>query len=134
VPTFYLEKDIPEGLREYFEPARVTHPTVKPCALVAYLTSLCTREGETVLDPFCGSGSTGVAAALLGRRFVGIELSEDFAAIARARIAHAAASVSEQSTDTSTQVPDKPVKLPAPKKKSKQEKHGQQCLELAVGD
>jgi very-short-patch-repair endonuclease len=52
----------------------------------------------------------------------------------RARIAHAAASVSEQSTDTSTQVPDKPVELPAPKKKSKQEKHGQQCLELAVGD
>jgi hypothetical protein len=87
-----------------------------------------------VLDPFCGEAPVGVAATLLKRNFVGIELEPDFCQTARARIAHAAASVSEQSTDTSTQVPDKPVKLPAPKKKSKQEKHGQQCLELAVGD
>lgn len=66
-----------------------THPTAKPAALCAYLVALATREGQTVLDPFCGSGSTGVACARLGRRFVGVELSEDFAAIARARITEA---------------------------------------------
>lgn len=42
-----------------------------------------------MLDPFAGSGSTGVACALIGRRFVGIDLSEEYCAIARARIAHA---------------------------------------------
>lgn len=67
-----------------------THPTAKPAALCAYLVALATREGQTVLDPFCGSGSTGVACARIGRNFVGVELDPDFAAIARARIAHAA--------------------------------------------
>lgn len=66
-----------------------THPTAKPAALCAYLVALATREGQTVLDPFCGSGSTGVACARIGRNFVGVELDADFAAIARARIAHA---------------------------------------------
>lgn len=70
-------------------PARNTHPTAKPAALCAYLVALATREGQTVLDPFCGSGSTGVACARIGRNFVGVELDADFAAIARARIAHA---------------------------------------------
>ncbi len=73
-------------------PQRNTHPTSKPTALCAYLVTLATAPGQTVLDPFCGSGSTGVACALIGRRFIGIELdSEDkgFCAIARARIAHA---------------------------------------------
>ncbi len=48
------------------------------------------RNGDTVLDPFCGSGTTGVAALLLGRRFVGIELNEDYAAMAERRIEKAA--------------------------------------------
>ncbi|HOA25440.1 MAG TPA: site-specific DNA-methyltransferase, partial [Aggregatilineales bacterium] len=69
--------------------SRNTHPTAKPAALCAYLVALATREGQTVLDPFCGSGSTGVACARIGRNFVGVELDADFAAIARARIAHA---------------------------------------------
>jgi hypothetical protein len=84
-------------------PQRNTHPTAKPTALCAYLVTLATAPGQTVLDPFCGSGSTGVAAALLGRRFVGIELSEDFAAIARARIAHAATIAADTPADVSPQ-------------------------------
>jgi site-specific DNA-methyltransferase (adenine-specific) len=44
-------------------------------------------EHGLVLDPFCGSGSTGAAAALEGRRFLGIELDADYAVIAKARIA-----------------------------------------------
>lgn len=73
------------------KPTTNTHPTCKPAALCAYLATLCTREGETVLDPFCGSGSTGVACARIGRRFVGVELDEGYAEIARARIAYAEA-------------------------------------------
>jgi DNA modification methylase len=54
-----------------------------------YLITLCTREGATVLDPFLGSGTTGVACVQLGRSFIGIELDPDYFAIAEARIAAA---------------------------------------------
>ena len=63
------------------------HPTVKPLDLMQWLCRLVTPKGGLVLDPFCGSGSTGRAAVAEGFRFIGIELSEEYAAIARARIA-----------------------------------------------
>ena len=63
------------------------HPTVKPTDLMRYLCRLVTPPGGIVLDPFTGSGSTGKAAVLEGFRFVGCELSPEYAAIARARIA-----------------------------------------------
>ncbi len=50
-----------------------THPTVKPLELMEWLVKLVSREGELVLDPFMGSGTTGKACGRLGRRFVGIE-------------------------------------------------------------
>lgn len=62
------------------------HPTVKPTDLMAYLCRLVTPPGGTVLDPFMGSGSTGKAAVLEGFRFIGCEMSEEYLAIARARI------------------------------------------------
>ena len=65
------------------------HPTVKPVKLMRYLCRLVTPPGGTVLDPFSGSGSTGVAAMHEGFRFVGIEQDDDYAAVARQRIAHA---------------------------------------------
>ena len=65
---------------------RNTHPTVKPTALMRYLCRLVTPPGGLILDPFCGSGSTGRAALLEGFDFVGIELLEHHAEIARARI------------------------------------------------
>jgi DNA modification methylase len=65
------------------------HPTVKPTALMRYLCRLVTPPGGLVLDPFCGSGSTGKAAVMEGFGFVGIEQQEDYAEIARARIAAA---------------------------------------------
>lgn len=65
------------------------HPTVKPTDLMAYLCRLVTPPGGVVLDPFMGSGSTGKAAMREGFRFIGCELSEEYMAIARARIAHA---------------------------------------------
>ena len=67
------------------------HPTVKPLALMRHLARLTkTPTGGVVLDPFAGSGSTGCAAVMEGRRFIGIEIDEDYADIARARIAKAA--------------------------------------------
>lgn len=61
------------------------HPTVKPVSLMAYLTKIYCPPGGIVLDPFCGSGSTGVAAIQESREFVGIDLSEHYAEIAKKR-------------------------------------------------
>ena len=66
------------------------HPTVKPTDLMRYLVRLVTSPGGLVLDPFTGSGSTGKAAVLEGMRFIGCELSPEYAAIAEARIRAAA--------------------------------------------
>lgn len=64
------------------------HPTVKPIAVMRWLCKLITPPGGVILDPFCGSGTTGCAAAQLGFEFVGIEREPEYAEIARARIAH----------------------------------------------
>ena len=65
------------------------HPTVKPLALMRYLVRLVTPEGARVLDPFLGSGTTGVAAIMEGARFVGIDNVEEYVAIAKRRILEA---------------------------------------------
>jgi hypothetical protein len=62
------------------------HPTCKPIALMRYLCRLVTPPSGTVLDPFMGSGSTGIAASQEGFNFVGIELDPDYFAIAEQRI------------------------------------------------
>ncbi|MFH2099039.1 MAG: DNA methyltransferase [Pseudomonadota bacterium] len=67
-----------------------THPTVKPTALMGWLCRMVCPPGGLVLDPFCGSGSTGKAAVLDGFRFSGMEREPEFVEISRARIAHAA--------------------------------------------
>lgn len=64
------------------------HPTVKPVKLMSYLCRLITPPGGTVLDPFMGSGTTGMAAVSEGFDFLGIELDEHYLEIARARIEH----------------------------------------------
>jgi site-specific DNA-methyltransferase (adenine-specific) len=65
------------------------HPTVKPIALMRYLIRLVTPPNGVVLDPFTGSGTTGIAARLEGFKFIGIEQSAEYADIAQARIYHA---------------------------------------------
>jgi len=69
-------------------PAANAHPTVKPLTLMRWLVRLITPAGGLVLDPFCGSGSTGCAAVLEKRRFLGIEREPDYVTIAQARITH----------------------------------------------
>ena len=61
------------------------HPTVKPIDLMEWLIRLVTREGQVVLDPFAGSGTTCLAAKGLGREFVGIERQDKWADVARVR-------------------------------------------------
>lgn len=68
-----------------------THPTVKPVSLMRYLVRLVTPPNGLVLDPFMGSGSTGVACMDERRRFVGIEMEAEYIEIARSRIETAAA-------------------------------------------
>lgn len=65
------------------------HPTQKPVALLEWLIRTYTDEGDTVLDNCMGSGSTGVACINTGRDFVGIEINEEYFAIARRRISDA---------------------------------------------
>lgn len=62
------------------------HPTQKPVRLMEALIALTTREDQIVLDPFCGSGTTLVAAKALGRRFLGVEADEAYVEIARRRL------------------------------------------------
>ncbi len=72
-----------------WKPLKNNHPTVKPTDLMRYLCRLVTPPGGKVLDPFAGSGSTGRGAVLEGFQFTGIEMSEEYVEIARARIAAA---------------------------------------------
>lgn len=66
------------------------HPTQKPLELLRRLIEVCTAEGNTVLDPFCGSGTTGVAAVSAGRTFIGIEMESQYLELSRERIDEAA--------------------------------------------
>jgi site-specific DNA-methyltransferase (adenine-specific) len=68
---------------------RTGHQTQKPLALMELLVRLFSNKGELILDPFAGSGTTGVAAIRLGRRFLGWEMNSEYAAIARRRISSA---------------------------------------------
>jgi len=68
------------------KPTKNNHPTVKPIELMKYLCRLITPKGGTVLDPFMGSGSTGIAAKDEGFDFIGIEKEKEYYAIAEQRI------------------------------------------------
>lgn len=66
-----------------------THPTVKPIALMRWLCRLITPPDGVILDPFVGSGPTGIAAMMEGFHFIGIEKEPKFLELARLRILHA---------------------------------------------
>ncbi|MCK9597350.1 site-specific DNA-methyltransferase [Candidatus Pacearchaeota archaeon] len=76
---------LPERLQKCFYSGNF-HCTTKPIALLKYLITLVSKEGQTVLDPFLGSGSTGLACKELNRNFVGIEISEEYMKIAECRM------------------------------------------------
>jgi DNA modification methylase len=74
---------------------RNIHPTVKPVELMRWLVKLVTPPGGTVLDPFTGSGTTGIAAILEDRSFLGIEREGEYIDIACARLTHWAATAAQ---------------------------------------
>lgn len=65
------------------------HPTVKPLALIMKYVAICSNEGNTILDPYLGSGTTGIACVKMGRRFIGIEKEERYFQLACRRIEEA---------------------------------------------
>ncbi|MCP4989939.1 MAG: site-specific DNA-methyltransferase [Colwellia sp.] len=84
----YVQKKTgyPDANLIFKRPNKPKHPTQKPLALMAYLLRTYTNENETVLDFTMGSGTTGVAAKSLNRKFIGIELDEGYFNIAKERI------------------------------------------------
>lgn len=67
-------------------PRGKSHPTEKPVELMAHYVTNSTKRGQTVFDPFMGSGSTGIAALANGRKFIGIEIDPDYFTVAEKRI------------------------------------------------
>jgi len=72
-------------IREAVRQSDKHHITGKPTAVMQHLVRIC-PPGGTVLDPFAGSGTTGVAALLEGRSFVGIEITDEYTCVARERL------------------------------------------------
>lgn len=75
-------------VRDSKEP-RVGHPTQKALEVMKWCIASFSKPGDTVLDPFLGSGTTAVAAKILGRRYIGIEQDEEYVAMARERLRYA---------------------------------------------
>jgi site-specific DNA-methyltransferase (adenine-specific) len=93
-PMNIIGEVMPEH-QKYFYAPRATrkergeynnHPTPKPIALMEYLVKIYCPAGKVVIDPFCGSGSTGIAAINQGKKFIGIDLDPDYIEISRKRI------------------------------------------------
>lgn len=78
--------ELDDPRRHGVTPRQNNHPTVKPTELMRYLCRLITPPGGVVLDPFCGSGSTGKAAMLEGLKFIGVELNAEYCQLAQRRI------------------------------------------------
>ena len=68
------------------KPQSNNHPTVKPIHLISWLITLVSKEGDTILDPFCGSGSTLVSAKMLNRNYIGIDMTPEYIEICKARL------------------------------------------------
>ena len=69
--------------------SQMVHPTEKPVGLLTSLITSVTKPGDLILDPFAGSGSTLVAAKKTGRRFIGVELDDQYYQIAKRRVEEA---------------------------------------------
>ena len=83
--------EVSKAVRKEETEEKIEHITVKPVCLIAHLIKLFTKAGQTVLDPFLGSGSHGVAAVESNRKFIGFEIEQKYYEIASRRIKAAAA-------------------------------------------
>jgi site-specific DNA-methyltransferase (adenine-specific) len=85
---FYCAKTSKRERNEGLEGEINSHPTLKPIKLMTYLCKLVTPPNGIILDPFMGSGSTGIAAKKEGFNFIGIEKEKEYFEIAKKRINH----------------------------------------------
>lgn len=97
--------DIPNVKANHVE--KTSHPCQFPVALVRRLVLSLTKQDELVLDPFAGVASTGVAALMENRRFLGAELREDYASIAKLRLREASRGTASVRSDKAVLEPDK---------------------------
>lgn len=81
IHDFFETSVAPAGERTFGK-----HPTQKPIALLSKMIKILSNESDLVYDPFMGSGSTGVAALMNGRRFIGSEVNESYCEISRQRL------------------------------------------------
>lgn len=79
-------KDVDNPFQRGLTPRKNIHPTCKPIKLMSYLISLFSREGDVILDPFCGSGTTLIAVKMLNRNPIGIEINKEYIEIANQRL------------------------------------------------
>ena len=85
--NFKQMKDVWTGaLTKPSEKTEGKHPTQKPEYLLEKIVLASTEEGQVILDPFCGSGTTGVEAVRFGRKFIGIDISEEYLEISKKRM------------------------------------------------
>lgn len=91
--TYVAQTGFPHTILSFDKEEAHVHPTQKPVALMEYLIRTYTNEGDVVLDNCMGSGTTGVACANTGRRFIGMEMDPGYFEIAKARIEQALAAV-----------------------------------------
>lgn len=106
-PTFGCDVRQQAALKDWKQ-----RPTQKPLKLLRYLVEDHTNEGDLVLDPFCGTGTTIVAAQQLKRHYLGIEVNPEYAAFAEQRITMKTADptpTQESTTETSQPEPAKPT-------------------------
>ena len=92
----YANEEITNGLN--------FHPTVKPLALMKYLVELFSIPGAVILDPFMGSGTTGVGALLANRRFIGVEMNEHYFSIAKERLEKSAQIIPHNPNDMTVSI------------------------------
>jgi site-specific DNA-methyltransferase (adenine-specific) len=78
--------EVSKKVRKNETDEKIAHMTVKPIILISHLIKLFTRKGQTVLDPFVGSGSHGIAALQTGRNFIGFEIEKKYFDIANRRL------------------------------------------------
>lgn len=80
-------KDVWTGtITKPFEKTEGKHPTQKPEYLLEKIVLASTEEGQLILDPFCGSGTTGVEAVRFGRKFIGIDNTKEYLQITKRRL------------------------------------------------
>ncbi|MFP3567292.1 DNA-methyltransferase [Paraburkholderia sp. SIMBA_030] len=105
--------DVPNVKANHVE--KTEHPCQFPVALPQVFIRALTKPGDLVFDPFCGSGTTGVAALLEGRRFVGSEIDASYVAIAKERMADACdGTAAVRPWDKAIHVPNKSSKVARP--------------------